>query len=167
MHVTLEGLFLCGAAAFVGIGFSLGLVSIFANFDTVRFGAGTLEHASAWQKAGAAACVLTVSLPVVLVSLAITAFGLMINLDGLVPLVVDGPADQLRRGWKVIGRPSQVSHIGCVAEEGGFVMYLVFKDGTRRWELPSYWALGDMQAGAQQLAEVLGVPVMIDVDAPA
>src|SRR5262245_58094449 len=91
MHVTLEGSFLCLSGAFVGILFSLGIVSFFTHFETVQVGDSTLAHSSTLQRIGAAACMLTMLLPVAVAGLAIVAFGLVINLDGFVPLVIDVP----------------------------------------------------------------------------
>src|SRR5262249_25633165 len=129
MHVTLEGSFLCMSGAFVGILFSLGIVSFFTNFETVRVGDSTLAHSSTLQRIGVAACFLSMLLPVAVIGLAIVAFGLLINLDGFVPLIIDIRGDRLRRGWNIIGPLSQISHIHSHCEEGGVTMYVVFKDG--------------------------------------
>src|SRR5262245_32558108 len=134
-HVTLEGSFFCLAWAFVGILFALGLVSFFAHFNTIQVGPTTLAQAPLLVKTLVAACVVGALLSVALFGLAVPMLGVMINIAGFIPLVVDFPADRLRRGWKEVGPLSEISHLYGHCEEGGATYYVVFNNGRPAWPL--------------------------------
>ena len=141
--------------------FTLALISLFLNFDTIQLGAGTMAEASLAARIVNAVCIVLLLAPVALVGLAVLVVGVLISMAGLVPLVVDAPAGRLRWGWKKIGRLSEISHLFCCTEEAGATYYVVFKDGTPPWSVPAYWTQTETGAGVQKLAEILGVRLEI------
>jgi hypothetical protein len=165
-HLSAKELFLGLSWGGVGVLFLLGLFSFFRHFDTVQMGTTTLGKAPLAQQILGAACMLILLVPLSLASLGIAALVVIANVLAFVPLVLDFPADRLRRGWKQVGRLSQISYLYCHYEEAGMLLYVVFKEGRRPWLVPNFWSQGDLGAAAQDLAERLHVPLRKGDQAP-
>jgi hypothetical protein len=153
-------------SAFVGILFTMGLISFFEHFETVQVGTTTLGQAPLSVKILSAACILILLLPLSLSGLGVATIGIMINVVGFIPLVLDFPADRLRRGWKEIGRLSEIAHLYCHHEEAGVTYYVLFKDGRRPWPLPDFWAQEEIGTGVQHLTELLNTHLEIGDQEP-